>query len=184
MPRRKRTMPVYDFLSIEIDDYVARIDAGTNLDLLGSLTRYPDEDGPVFRFDTHLELTGLCIDPKGRAGDRYDITFIGDPHARDVRMQIKDLRKRDKNGSPAYKKRKTGLVPVYQKAPPLAFLEKVRGEPRFKAWFWVAPQFVSDCLTLVSSKSKTVYLSMYEVRENRQRRIHSLSIQTTDPAQE
>jgi hypothetical protein len=184
MPRRKRKEPAYDFLSILVDDFDVRVDAGVNLDLLGTLTRYPDEDAPVYRFETHLELTGLCVDPESRAGDRYDITFIGDPRSRDVRMKIKDLRKLDKDGSPAYKKLKSGLVPLYDDPPPLGYLEKVRGEARYTAWFWVAPQFVTDCLTLVSSKSKPVFLSLHEVRENRQRRIRSLSVQTTDPVEE
>lgn len=184
MPRRKRKEPAYDFLSVSVVDFDVRVDAGVNLDLLGSLTRYPDEDAPVYRFETYLELTGLCIDPESRAGDRYDITLIGDPRSRDVRMKIKDLRKLDKGGSPTYKKLKSCLAPLYEDTPSLGYLEKVRGEARYTAWFWVAPQFVTDCLTLVSSKSKPVFLSLHEVRENRQRRIRSLSVQTNDPVEE
>ncbi|MCB0253941.1 MAG: hypothetical protein KDI55_09445 [Anaerolineae bacterium] len=155
-----------------------------SFDLLGTLTHYPDEEALVFRFETQLELTSLCTNPASRAGDRYDITLFGDPRARDVRATIKDLRKLDKDGSPVYKKLKSGLVPVYKDPPPLAYLEKVRGKPRYTGYLWVTPQFVTDCLILVTSKSKPVYVSLHEIREHRQRRIRSLSIQTTDPAEE
>lgn len=180
--RRKHTEPEYALIAITVDDYTVHADAGINLSLLGS-PRAVDEDEPVYRFETTLELSGLCTDPEDRAGHRYDITMRGAPTGYEHSLAIKHLREHDKNSLPRYRAYRGGQLPVYAPPPPLAFVNKVRGEDCWTVWLTVAPQIVTDSLILLSG-SKTVYVSLHEVKEHRQRRVQSLSVQTTDPREE
>lgn len=181
---KKKPEAEYTNLAITIDSYDARAQAGINLNLLGSSRYVIDDEEPVYSFDTVLELSGTCTYPDDRAGDRYEITLVGDTTPpRSLRIKIKDLRERDKDGLPRYRKYKDGHHPVYGEPPALAFLEKVRGENRWSVWVWVAHQMVTDSLLLLSS-GKPVYVSLQEKKENRQRQIRNLGVQTTDPAEE
>lgn len=182
--RTKKKEPEYAFLAIAIDDYDVSMDARVNLSLRGGSRYLIDEDEPVYTFDTGLDITGICTYPDERAGDRYDISLRSSTTLpRDLRLKIKDMQKRDKEGFHVFKRYKDGHFPVYNEPHPLAYLEKVRGEPRWSLWIQVAPQMVSDSLALLSS-GKAVYAALHERKENRQRRIQSLSVQTTDPAEE
>ncbi|MEW8049682.1 MAG: hypothetical protein AB2801_09740 [Candidatus Thiodiazotropha endolucinida] len=77
MKRRKKKEPDYAFIAIKVDDYSVRADAGINSSLLGSPRYVDDEEEPVHEFQTHLEVTGHCIDPEDRAGHRFDIHMYG-----------------------------------------------------------------------------------------------------------
>jgi hypothetical protein len=186
MPRRRKTktQAEHTSLAITIDGYNARVQAGTNLHLYGSSRYVIDDEEPVFCFDTVLELSGICSYPDDRDGDRYEITLRSSMTVPpDLQFKIKDLQQRDKDGVPRYRKYRDGYYPVYGEPPALAFLEKVRGQHRWTVWVWVAKQTVTDSLLLISS-GKPVYVSLQEIKQNRRRKIRSLSVQTTDPAEE
>ena len=184
MPKsRKRKQPDYSFITIVVDEYSARADAGIHLDLLGTTRYVRNDEEPAYRFETSLVLTGLCSYPEDRIGHRYDISLIGDSTGCDFPLRINDLHERDKNGLPRYRTFRGGQYPVYATPPPLAYTEKIRGENRWAIWLRVAPRMVSDALVMLSGNNQ-VYVSLHEVKENRQRRVHSLSIQTTDPEEE
>lgn len=180
---KKRKESEYAFLAIAVDNYEARTEAGLNLSLLGS-SRYFIDDEPVYSFDTDLDISGVCTYPDERAGDRYEISLRASTTTpRSLRLKIKELQKRDKDGFHVFRKYKDGSYPVYDEPSPVAYLEKVRGEPRWTVWVQVAPQMVSDSLAMLSG-SKSVYVSLHERKEDRKRKVQSLTVQTTDPAEE
>lgn len=182
--RTKKKEAEYTFLAIAVDSFEAGTDARVNLSLRGMSRYLIDEEEPVYTFHTGLDISGVCTYPDERAGDRYDISLRSSTATpRDLRLKIKDLQKRDKEGFHVFKKYKDGHVPVYNDPHPLAYLEKVRGEPRWNLWMQVAPEMVSDSLSLLSGE-KAVHVALHERKENRRRRIQSLSVQTTDPAEE
>lgn len=185
MPRsRKVPGSENTFLAIRIESHKASCNAGVNLSLLGGSLYEVDPKSLVYRFHTTLNVSGECIYPAERAGERYDVTVYGvTPDSREMTLRIEDLHDRMADGTPRYKKLKRGLVPVYLEAPSLGYLEKVRGESAYSAVVWVAPQFVTDALTLLS-RDQELYAAIQEQRQNRRREVRSFTIQSTDPSEE
>jgi len=186
MPRRKKKTKEdeHTLLAIEVDDYEVRTDAGINLHLLGSMQDLLDDEDPVYSFNTELEISGICTYPEERAGDRYDVSLhssTATPYK--LQLKIKDLHKRDKYNSPIYRKYRGVSRAVYEEPYALSYLEKVRGEPRFRVWMQVAPQMVTDSLILLTSKNQS-YVSIHERKKNRKRHVQNLSVQSTNPADE
>lgn len=182
MKRRKKKEPDCAFIAIKVDNYSVRIDAGINTSLLGT-PRYIDENEPVHEFVTKLEITGRCTDPGDRAGHRFEISMYG-AHDIDQRTPlIKDLHERDKEGDYRYRTYRGREYPVYAHPPPVAYIDKVRGENRWVTWLWVTPRMVTDSLIILSG-DKPGYISLHEIREGRKRRVQNLTVQTTDPAEE
>lgn len=186
MPRRKKAgpQPVYTSLAILIDDYQAQTEIGINVHLLGTGSFDIDDEAPIHVTDSRLWLNGTCTHPEERTGERYEVSLIA-PTNPDQWMdrRIKNLHTRDANGSPRYAKRRGRLEPIYAEPPPVAWLNKIRGENAWSVYTWVAPQMVTHGLGILAS-GKSVYLSIYERRISRKREVRSLSIQTTDPAEE
>lgn len=183
MKRRKKKEPDYTFIAIKVDDYSVRVDAGINSSLLGSSRLIDNEEESVHDFETKLEITGLCNDPVDRAGHRFEISMYGTAGIDQRTPKIKDLRERNKDGDYRYRTYRGREYPVYAPPPPVAYIDKIRDENRWVTWLWVAPRMVTDSL-IVLSGDKQVYVSLHEIRENRQRRVQSFTIQTTDPAEE
>ncbi len=183
MKRRKKKEPAYAFITIKVDDYSVRADAGINTSLLGSRRFFDNEEKHVHEFDTKLEITGLCTDPGDRAGHRFEIRVYGEQDIDQRTLRIKDLHERDKEGDHRYRTYRGGEYPVYAPPPPVAYIDKVRGENRWITWLWVPPRMVTDNLIILSG-NKPVYISLHEIKEGRKRRIQNLTIQITDPAEE
>lgn len=179
--QRRKKQAEHTHLGIAIDHYDVRVHAGINLQLIGSASIDFQNQEPVYVFGTTIDLNGRCISPADRAGDRYDIRLYGESGSSPkLEAKVADLRKRNKEGEIQYRKRASGMHPIYEDPPPLAYLEKVRGEPRWNAWVWVAAQLVSDCLQVLQL-NKQSYVHINERKIDRQRQIRSLSIQTVDP---
>lgn len=123
-----------------------------------------------------MEISGLCTYPEGRAGERYDVTLIAAaPDASELTLKIKSLQECDKNGSPRYKKLKSGMYPVYKKPPPIGFMDKVRGKNHFTLWLWVSPLMVTDSL-ITLAHYQPAFMSIHEFRIDRKWQVHSFSI--------
>lgn len=181
---RSPKKPEFTSLGIAVDRYSARTKADINFQLFGSPLHITDDDEPVYVFETILDVSGICTYPATRAGDRYDVTLLGESvMRRHLRVTVADLQKRSKTGALQFRTYRGTQCPIYEDPPPLAFLEKVRGESRWTAWVWLAPQTVSDSLQILSGPQQ-VYLSIYEQKVTRQRQIRYLALQTTDPADE
>lgn len=183
MKRRKKKEPDYAFIAIEVDDYSVRVDAGINSSLLGSPRYIDNEEEPVHEFQTNLEITGLCTAPEDRAGHRFDIHMHSAQDVDQRTLHIKDLHERDKEGDHRYRTYRGREYPVYAPPPPVAYIDKVRGENRWLTWLWVVPRMVTDSLILLNG-NKQVYASLHEIKEGRKRRVQNLTVQTTDPAEE
>lgn len=186
MPRRKKAgpQPVYTILSILIDDYQAQTEIGINVHLLGTGSFGIDDEAPIHITDSRLWLSGSCTHPEERTGERYEMSLVAPTKPNPwMDRRIKDLHTRYANGSPRYAKRRGDLEPIYAEPPPVAWLKKIRGENTWSVHMWVAPQMITHGLGILAS-GKSVYLSIYERRISRKREVRSLSIQTTDPAEE
>ncbi|MCU7805688.1 MAG: hypothetical protein KZQ96_21085 [Candidatus Thiodiazotropha sp. (ex Lucinoma borealis)] len=187
MPKHRRSSkstPQYTLLSITIENYEARCTAGINLDLLGPAQYIENEDEFTYRFDTTLEISGVCIDPEERSGEQYDITiYTADPESWQLQSRIRDLREQDEQGITKCKKLKSGEYPIYREPPSIGFLDKVRGENRYTMAIWLGPLMITDTLILLSRKKQT-YISIHEKKFDRKRRIKTFTIQTLDPANE
>jgi hypothetical protein len=66
---------------------------------------------------------------------------------------------------------------------PIAYIDKIRGEDRWTTSVFVAPQMVTDSLIILSGP-KPAYISIHEIKENRKRRVNSLTVQCTNPEDE
>ena len=62
-------------------------------------------------------------------------------------------------------------------------IDKIKGEERWTTSIFASPSMVTDTLVILSG-SKPVYISIHEIKENRQRRVQSLSVQTNNPEDE
>lgn len=158
MKRRKKKQVDYAFITIEVDDYSVRCEAVPH-------------------------ISGICTEPEDRAGHRWDITLYGMPDIQRNNPRIKDLHERDEHGSPKYRKVRGREEPVYAPAPPLAYIDKIRVEDRWTISIFVALWMVTDSLIILASP-KPVYISIHEIKENRKRRVNSLTVQTTNPDDE
>lgn len=183
MKRRNRKEPDYAFIAIKVDDYSVRADAGINSGLLGSPRLIDNEEEPVHDFATKLEISGICTDPADRAGHRFEISMYGTQDIDQRTPRIKDLQERDKEGDYRYRTYRGREYPVYTPPPPVAYIDKVRGENRWITWLWVPPRMVTDNLIILSG-DKQAYISLHEIKEGRKRRIQNLAVQTTDPTEE
>lgn len=183
MKRRKKKQADYAFIAVEVDDYSVRCEAGINYHLHGSLYPFDHENEPIYSFETVLHISGVCTAPQDRTGHRYDVTLYGMPDEQRNNPRIRDLHERDEYGGHKYRKRRGREEPVYAPAPPLAHIDKIRGEDRWTTSIFVAPRMVTDSLIILSGP-KQAYISIHEIKENRKRRVNSLSVQTTDPAEE
>jgi hypothetical protein len=59
-------------------------------------------------------------------------------------------------------------------------VDKVRGEPRWEGWAFVAPRFVQDVLAVLN-QARPLYIDLLERKEQRSRWIQGLTVQTIDP---
>ncbi len=101
----------------------------------------------------------------------------------DIRATLRDVQERDEYGSPKYRPHRGRQIPVYNPPPGMGLIEKVRGEPRWSAWLHVSPSFASDALGLLSN-GRSLFLAIHERKKDRARWVQSVSLQTTDPAEE
>jgi len=64
-----------------------------------------------------------------------------------------------------------------------ALLEKIRGEATWTTWLNLAPRLVTDMLVLLGQQ-RPIYLAIQERKIKRTRWVQSITLQTTDPAEE
>jgi hypothetical protein len=110
------------------------------------------------------------------------VTISGDdsPFSK-TRLTVADVRERDEYRSPKYRKYRGGEIPVFKDVPGLGLLDK--GKTEWTAWVTLNPSLVSDMLVLLGSGS-SLYLGLHERKEQRTRWVNSLTLQTTNPADE
>ena len=181
---RQKTIEEYTLLGIEVAGYKARSESSLNYNLRGSHPRYARDEDLIYKFVTTLEITGVSTYPSERAGDTYELTLRGhESHPGEFSETLRDYQVRDEYGVPVYRKYRGDQIPVYDGPPGLATLNKRRGERIWDVWLPMAPRLVSDILSLLVHV-RPLYASIHERKMGRDRWIQSLTVQTTNPADE
>ena len=185
MPKRKKKKEEeYSFLSIAVENYEISCDTSINLSLRQERPMFYNEDDLAYEFITSLDISGTCISPSDRKGDRIELKIRGcERHAGEFSATLKDFQKRGEYGSPVYKEYRGEQYPVHNPPPGIALFDKRRGEPIWDCWLWVAPRLVSDMLILLTQKSG-LYISIHEKKIKRQRWVQNFSLRTVDPEME
>lgn len=188
-PRKKKASrkpkEEHTHIVIRVDRYDVRADASINHVVYEpQYALYLDENEFVYRFDTHLEISGTAIAPDSRASGTYDLSLYGDESPSSLtNLPLKAIHERDEHEARKYRTYRGRAVPVYWVPPGLARLDKIRGESRWRVWLSARPRFVNDAL-MVLGQSRRVYLTIHERKAQRQRWVQNLSIQTNNPAED
>lgn len=189
MPHRKKRQKTpreeHTFLAIRFERYEASVEAAVNHNVYApQLAWNSDEDHPLYEFTTRLTIVGEATYPEKQAGDTYEFTIYADNlGAGDIRATLRDVQARDEYGSPKYRSYRGRQVPIYISPKGMGLIDKIRGEPRWTAWLHVWPCFASDALVLLGN-GRPLFLAVHERKHERTQWIQSLSLQTTDPAEE
>jgi hypothetical protein len=111
MARAKKPVEEYSLLTIKIRNHKARVVASINHK--ANDKRYRHDELRVYRFDSALEIAGLCTYPEERSGEGYSITVCGDQSDEgDLNARLKDFHVKDKYGDPKYRKSRGYHQPV------------------------------------------------------------------------
>ena len=103
MARAKKPVEEYSLLSIQIRDHKATVGASVNHRAKDK--RCQHDQLRVYRFDSLLEISGLCTYPEDRAGEGFFITVYGDRFDEgDLDARLREFHGKDKNGDPKYRK--------------------------------------------------------------------------------
>jgi hypothetical protein len=183
--RRKQTEEEHTHLAIRVERCEASVEAAVNYNVYSPQSAWnSDDDEPLHRFTTRLTVAGKSTSPDERAGDTYEVTIYGDNlGSGDVRATLRDVQARDEHGSPKYRQYHGRQIPIYNPPPGMGLIDKIRGEPRWTAWLRVSPRFTSDALALLSN-GRSLFLAIHERKKDRARWVQSVSVQTSDPAEE
>lgn len=183
--RRNKPDEEHTFITIRVEHHDASISAGVNSEVYApQFASKLDDDDPVFEFTSQVTITGVSTYPPEKAGDTYDLTISGvDATNHQIYAKLKDIHARDERGVPQYRTYRGKESPVYVNPYGLGTLDKVRGEKRWTAWIFVAPRFVNDLLALLTQQPN-LFLGLHEFKVERSRWLRSVTIQTTDPAEE
>ena len=181
--KQKKKADEYEFVTINVDSYDVRTEAGTNVDVRVNSPHVISDDTPIYEFYTVIDLYGVITYPESRSNADFKLTIYGSEKRGYPGLTLKDTLQVDSEGMTKMVKKKGAYYPVYNVPPGIATLEKVRGENRWHAWIFAAPDYTRDSLILLSSGKKT-YVSIHERKVERRRWIQSLSLQTTDPLEE
>lgn len=173
----------YIHLGIRVDDYQVAAGKSINLNLV-AYNAYPKDDEPVFTSAVKFVVVGMCIWPDDRTNEKYEITIYEEDVER-TEPKLRDIRARNKQDAPLYRKRRGRDIPVYNVPAGFCLLERNRNINTWQACTWVSHELVTDMLAVLSlSTSRPIYLSMDERMCERKRWIDNLRVQTNSPAEE
>ncbi|MGX5842694.1 hypothetical protein ACWGTI_18415 [Mesorhizobium sp. ArgA1] len=183
--RPKKPGEEYTQLAIRVERCDASVEAAVNYNVYAPETAWnSDDDDPLYRCVSRLTIAGVSSYPEERAGETYEVTIYGDNlGSGDIRATLKDVQERDKHGSPKYRHYRGRQIPIYNPPPGIGLIDKIRGEPRWTAWLRVSPHYTSDALALLRN-GRQLFLAIHEFKKGRKRWVRSVSLQTTDPAEE
>ncbi|TPK52915.1 MULTISPECIES: hypothetical protein [unclassified Mesorhizobium] len=183
--RRKAAEEEHTHLAIRLERCDASVEAAINYNVYAPQSAWnSDDDDPLYRFTTRLTIGGISIYPEERAGDTYEVTiYSNNLGSGDIRATLKDVQERDEHGSPKYRQYHGRQIPIYTPPPGMGLIDKIRGEPRWTVWLRVSPRFTTDALALLSD-GRSLFLAVRELKKGRRRWVQSVSLQTTDPAEE
>ncbi|RWH54980.1 MAG: hypothetical protein EOQ83_29700 [Mesorhizobium sp.] len=183
--RQKQPAEEHTHLAIRVERSEASVEAAINYNVYTPQYAWnSNDDDPLYRFTTRLTVAGTCTYPEERAGDSYEVTIYGDNiGSGDIRATLKDAQERDEHGSAKYRQHRGRQIPIYNPPPGIGLINKIRGEPSWTAWLRVPPRYTSDALALLRN-GRSLFLAIHELKKGRRRWVQSVSLQTTDPAEE
>lgn len=160
----------------------ARVDASINYEVRHH--HHDHDDAKVYAFESCLDIEGVCTYPDDRTGDKYCITVYGhEARKNQFQLTLADCHVRDEDGSRKYRKVRGREVPVYDVPKGIGHIEQQRGTKIWTGWTWVSPRSVADMLILLPHV-KPLFIQIHELKIARLRWIISMSLQTSDPAEE
>lgn len=189
MPRKAKRQgkpeEEHTLIMIRVEGYEAHVDAGINSAVYAPQYAWDlDDDDPLYKFTSRLQITGTSLYPEKRAGETYELIVYGDDaRSRQLDTKLKDTQARDKHGSPQYRSYRGREIPVYGAPKGMGLLDKIRGEPRWTAWLHVMPGFMNDALVLLGQK-RDLFLTIHECKIERARWVRRVTLQTHDPQEE
>jgi len=183
--RPKKPEEQHSYVGIRLGRYEARVGAGVNRHVYAPQYAWDlDDDDPLYEFTSQVTIMGISTYPPDREGDAYELTIYGtESRSHRLNATLKDVHARDAHGVPQYRQYRGRQIPVY--VPPRGFglVDKVRGEKRWTAWLFVTPRFVNDLLVLLGHQ-QNLFVSLHERKIDRSGWVQSMTLQTTDPAEE
>lgn len=184
MPRKSRPKDreIFTLLSVKVERRDARVETSIHSDLRSQRPVFDRPTDPVYEVRTMIEVSGVVVNPDTRQGERFDLTILGEIST-EPPLVLKDMQATDDDRRPMFKAYRGVQYPLYVAPRGLALLQRLRGQPGWSAWIFAAPRLLSDMLTLLSSP-RQLYLSVHEKKTGRERWVQSLSLQTSDPANE
>ncbi len=176
----------HSFIAIRVDRYDVGAEASINYQVeqpqyaFGDLT----DDEPVYKYVTHLKITGAATHPEERAGERYELMIYGDDSpTRNVHLKLRDVQVKNDYNSPQYREYRGRRIPVVNPIPGFTILNRDRGDGTWMSSINIAPRLVSDMIALLGT-GRTVYLALHECKARRVRWVRRIGLQTIDPATE
>jgi len=180
--RKGSSKPEYTVLGIELVTYRIRLNAAINYEVRDERRR--DEDTPVYRFDSSIEIEGTITSPEKRCGDWYKLDLHNsEPTSGDLTSKLADYQVRDEHGMRQYHRVRGKEVPVYKLPHGVGHLYRIRGTKTWYGFAWITSQLMTDMLTVLPHV-RPLYLSINECRLERTRWISGLTLQTIDPIDE
>lgn len=180
--KRSTQQPIYSNLAIAIDSFNIRIDAGINPELHD--LRYAGSATRVYSHCGQIELMGRCHYPEERDGQEYRIDIYGEERRfGEFAKTLADVHVRDKDGHPKYRKRGDNYFPIYDPPDSIGFIDRTRGSQLWTACAWVPPGSVTDMMAVLPHIAP-LYIAIQEVKFERRRKIRTITLQTSDPAEE
>lgn len=180
--KKKSEKQIHTYLAIKINKYDVSIGASINYEVRDP--RHYRVDARVYKFETRVEIQGVCKYPEYRVGGNYKIDLYGSAlRDGDFTLTLADCIKRDERGEIFGKKIRGKQRRVYNPPDCIGMLQCQIREQRWTGWAWISPQTVTDMLILLPVHHP-LYLEIQEIRQGRNYRIGSLSLKTRDPAEE
>lgn len=180
--RKGPSQPKYTELGIEIVTYRIRLNAAINYEVRDERRR--DDDTPVYRFDSSIEIEGTITYPKMRCSDWYKLDLNnGEPTPGELTSKLADYHVRDEHGMRQYRRMRGKELPVYKLPYGVGHMYRIRGTKTWYGFAWITSQLMTDMLTVLLHV-RPLYLSINECRIERTRWISGLTLQTVDPIDE
>lgn len=180
-----RARDEHTFLGIRIDGHEVAVGRSVNSLLVGNTVIHNiDDDSPVFTSTTRIDISGTCTFPALRASGKYTLAICS-TQMRPLEPKLRDIRVRGKDNLPAYRQYRNQQIPVYKCPLGFSTLEKIRGANAWHAALSVPECTASDILAMLTqSASRPIYVSIHEHRQEGERWIRALYVQTKNPAEE
>jgi len=172
----------YNLLIAKVNGFSANVGASVNYETYNKRTAH--NKTRVFNFNCDLEILGTLSEPEERAGSSVSIEISSrELHGTGHNSLLDDYPVLDQDFQPQHKVRNGVSSPIYNPPKSIGYIERQRGTHIWKSWVWIAPNTVSDMLTLLTS-TQQLYLTIDEVKDGKYRRVRSITLQTTNPSDE